>query len=222
MGISHLRSSFSLVGYSPQGRKESDTTERLHFHFDVIAIITISIFTIYLFIFGCVGSSLMLWRFSSCSMWGLSCCGAQALGCMSFSGRGSGALERRLSSCGVWAWLSQVTWDPPGPGIETMSPALPGGFFTTEPLTKPPSLLLLNCFSGRVTCSKCQSWLSGNSRIGTQLVLFQNPHTQVFLLPSSAGLNVPLWSLPVTQNNNSSHFCFFFSFRDTAEVWRVF
>ena len=22
----------SLVGYSPQGRKESDTTERLHFH----------------------------------------------------------------------------------------------------------------------------------------------------------------------------------------------
>ena len=24
----------SLVGYSPQGRKESDTTERLHFHSD--------------------------------------------------------------------------------------------------------------------------------------------------------------------------------------------
>ena len=24
----------SLVGYSPQGHKESDTTERLHFHFD--------------------------------------------------------------------------------------------------------------------------------------------------------------------------------------------
>ena len=158
MGISHLRSSFSLVGYSPQGRKESDTTERLHFHFDVIAIITISIIIIYLFIFGCVGSSLMLWRFSSCSVWGLSCCGAQALGCMSFSGCGSGALERRLSSWGMWAWLSQVTWDPPGPGIETMSPALPGGFFTTGPLMKPPSLLLLNCFSGRVTCSKCQSW----------------------------------------------------------------
>ena len=26
----------SLVGYSPQGRKESDTTERLHFHFHCI------------------------------------------------------------------------------------------------------------------------------------------------------------------------------------------
>ena len=26
----------SLVGYSPWGRKESDTTERLHFHFSVV------------------------------------------------------------------------------------------------------------------------------------------------------------------------------------------
>ena len=30
-GESHGRR--SLVGYSPRGRKESDTTERLHFHF---------------------------------------------------------------------------------------------------------------------------------------------------------------------------------------------
>ena len=30
-GESHGRR--SLVGYSPQGRKKSDTTERLHFHF---------------------------------------------------------------------------------------------------------------------------------------------------------------------------------------------
>jgi len=27
----------SLVGYSPQGRKESDTTELLHFHFGALA-----------------------------------------------------------------------------------------------------------------------------------------------------------------------------------------
>ena len=27
------RISWSLVGYSPRGRKESDTAERLHFHF---------------------------------------------------------------------------------------------------------------------------------------------------------------------------------------------
>ena len=28
----------SLVGYSPWGRKESDTTERLHFHFTLLYI----------------------------------------------------------------------------------------------------------------------------------------------------------------------------------------
>ena len=28
----------SLVGYSPWGRKESDTTERLHFHFHFLSI----------------------------------------------------------------------------------------------------------------------------------------------------------------------------------------
>ena len=32
-GESHGRR--SLVGYGPRGRKESDTTERLHFHLDV-------------------------------------------------------------------------------------------------------------------------------------------------------------------------------------------
>ena len=28
-------------------------------------------------------------------------------------------------------------WDPPGPGIKPMSPALAGRFFTTEPQRKP-------------------------------------------------------------------------------------
>ena len=32
-------------------------------------------------------------------------------------------------------------WDPPGPGIEPMSPALAGGFFTTEPPGKPMPLV---------------------------------------------------------------------------------
>ena len=35
-GKSHGRR--SLVGYSPRGRKESDTTERLHFHFSLSCI----------------------------------------------------------------------------------------------------------------------------------------------------------------------------------------
>ena len=30
------------------------------------------------------------------------------------------------------------TWDLPGSGIEAVSPALAGGFFTTEPQGKPP------------------------------------------------------------------------------------
>ena len=36
------------------------------------------------------------------------------------------------------------TWDLPGPGIELMSPALAGGFFTTEPRNPQGSLFLNN------------------------------------------------------------------------------
>ena len=36
-GESHERR--SLVGYSPRGRKESDTTEQLHFHFHIFNLI---------------------------------------------------------------------------------------------------------------------------------------------------------------------------------------
>ena len=36
-----------------------------------------------------------------------------------------------------------LTWDPPGPGIEPVSPALAGGFFTTEPPGKPSWSLFL-------------------------------------------------------------------------------
>ena len=43
------------------------------------------------------------------------------------------ALESRLSSCGARAELLCGMWDPPGPGIESVSAALAGGFFTTEP-----------------------------------------------------------------------------------------
>ena len=66
-----------------------------------------------------------------------SSCGAQASRVGGFSCCGAWALEHRLSSCGVWAWLLCGIWDPPGPGIEPMSPALAGGFFTTEPPGKP-------------------------------------------------------------------------------------
>ena len=50
---------------------------------------------------------------------------------------GSQALEHKLSSCGTQAYLLCGIWDLPRPGIEPMSPALAGGFFTTEPPGKP-------------------------------------------------------------------------------------
>ena len=80
-----------------------------------------------LFISGCAGSSLLRGLVSSCCKWGLlSSCRLWASHCGGFSRWGAPALEHKLSRCG--------TWDLPRPGIEPMSPALAGGFFTTEPL----------------------------------------------------------------------------------------
>ena len=44
---------------------------------------------------------------------------------------------RRLSSCGSRAQLLRGMWDPPGPGLESVSPALAGRFSTTAPPGKP-------------------------------------------------------------------------------------
>ena len=54
------------------------------------------------------------------AVFGLSWCGSQTL-------------EHRLNSCAAQAVLLCAMWDLPGPGIKPMSPALAGGFFTTEP-----------------------------------------------------------------------------------------
>ena len=104
------------------------------------------LFKFYLFSFGCAVSSLLCGLFCSCGEQGplacccvpgshfssFSCCGAQALGRVGFSSCGSPALEHRLCSCGTRAYLLHAMWDLPGPGIEPISPALSGGFFTTE------------------------------------------------------------------------------------------
>ena len=50
---------------------------------------------------------------------------------------GSQALKHRLNSCGARAQLLCGTWDLPGSGIKLASPALTGGFFTTELSGKP-------------------------------------------------------------------------------------
>ena len=71
-------------------------------------------------------------------------CGAQALGVQALGvvarrirSCGSWALEHRVSSCGIQAELLRGIWDLPDTGVEPMSPALAGEFFTTEPPGKP-------------------------------------------------------------------------------------
>ena len=59
-----------------------------------------------------------------------------------FSSCASRALERRLSSCGTWAYLLRGMWDLPGPGLKPVSPALAGRFLTTAPPGKPVEGLL--------------------------------------------------------------------------------
>ena len=50
--------------------------------------------------------------------------------------------EHRLNSFGAWAQLLGSMWHLFGSGIELVSPALAGGFFTTEPLGKPQAIFL--------------------------------------------------------------------------------
>ena len=44
--------------------------------------------------------------------------------------------EHRLNSCSAWALLLCGTWDPSGPGIESVPTALAGRLLTTEPPEK--------------------------------------------------------------------------------------
>ena len=112
---------------------------------------------IYLFIFGCVGSSLLhagflqLWRAGAtlhCSArashcGGFSCCRAWALGVWA-----SVVVARGLSSCGARAQLLRGMWDLPGPGLEPLSPALSGRFLTTAlPGKSHYFSLYLQCFN---------------------------------------------------------------------------
>ena len=101
-----------------------------------------------LFIFDCAGSSLALGFFSNSGKQGLlssSCtwashCGdffchrAWILDLVGFNRFGSQVLEHRLNSCGTRAWLLCDTCD--FADQEPVSPALGGGFFTTEIVRK--------------------------------------------------------------------------------------
>ena len=96
---------------------------------------------IYLFL-AVLGLRCYAWAFSSCGEWGLLFVAVHGLliGVASLvaerglqGARSSVVVARRLSSCGSWAQLLHGMWDFPGPGLESMSPTLAGGFLTTAP-----------------------------------------------------------------------------------------
>ena len=111
------------------------------------------------FILSVLGLHCCVWAFLYCREQGLVssggarashcsafyCCKAWAVGCTGFSSCSSRALEHRLNSCGSRDLLLRGTWHLPGSGIE--SPALAGGFFTTEPLGKPQAVAFKVCKS---------------------------------------------------------------------------
>ena len=90
---------------------------------------------IYLFIYGCVGSSFLCEGFLQLRQVGATLHrGAQA------SLVAEHRLQtRRLSNCGSRAQLLCGMWDLPRPGLEPVSPALAGRFSTTAPPGKPLS-----------------------------------------------------------------------------------
>ena len=101
---------------------------------------------IYLFIFGCVGSSVRARAFSSCgkrgplliAVWGplfIAVRGPFTIAAPPVAGHR--LQTRRLSSCGSRAQLLRGMWDLPRPGPEPVSPALAGRFSTTAPPGKP-------------------------------------------------------------------------------------
>ena len=56
-------------------------------------------------------------------------------------------------SCGTWPYLPCGTWHLPRAGIEPMSPALAGGFFTTGPPGQPSSVFLWGSFASYLVSS---------------------------------------------------------------------
>ena len=66
------------------------------------------------------------------------------------------------------------TWDPPRPGIETTSPTLADGFFTTEPPGKPHRYLF------RMSLSKALGQAAGHNQ-GFLVLTTWTPCTTGFL-----------------------------------------
>ena len=86
-----------------------------------------------------------------------SCCRAAALGARASAVAAPGS-RAQLRSCGARAQSLCSTWDLPEPGIEPVSPALAGGFFTTEPAGKPkPSYFKWNQTTTCISLNKLRN-----------------------------------------------------------------
>ena len=106
----------------------------LCFFFLILFVTCFLLAFIYLFIFGCVGSSLLRGVFPQLRRAGATLlCGARASHCGGFSLRSTGSRRTGFSSCGTQAQLLRSMWDLPRPGLKPVSPALAGRFLTTVP-----------------------------------------------------------------------------------------
>ena len=88
------------------------------------------------FSFVCAGSSLLV-----------ASGGYSALWCTGFSLQwlillwNTGSRHAGFGSCGAWAQLPQGMWNPPGPRIKSVSPALAGELLTSGPGKVPITLI---------------------------------------------------------------------------------
>ena len=99
---------------------------------------------LFIFIFGCVGSSFLCEGFLQLRQAGATLHrGARPLTIAASLVVEHRLLMRRLSSCGSQAQLLRSMWDLPRPGLEPVSPALAGRFSTTAPPGKPQNIIIL-------------------------------------------------------------------------------
>ena len=117
-------------------------------YIQICILIFFFLMVIYSCISGRAGSLLLCGLFSRCGAWASHCRAALLQGTGSKAGSFSSdahglsscscwALKHRLKSCSTRASLLRGPRDLPWSGIEPVSPALAGGFFTTEPPGKP-------------------------------------------------------------------------------------
>ena len=129
----------------------------------------VSIF-LFIYIFCCAGSSLLLRGLSLVlSEWGLlfRWCSVRASHCSNFSCCGAWALGLEgFSSCGAGPQLPRGMWGLPGPGIETMSPALAGRFLSTREVL---SAGICKGFPSGICPPEPQCFVASRSEVGGSL-----------------------------------------------------